>query len=82
MSWSEIKSTPNVELQGLLAAFSNYNTIHAFDGYDSDDVNRMAKDKPLVREQYRKANTMKEKFQSRVGVKKRKVVKTLSDILN
>ena len=49
MSWSEIKTTPTVELQGLMKGFENYNLIHAFDGYDAKDVATMDKDKPHVR---------------------------------
>ena len=46
MSWSEIKATPTIELQGLLKAFDNYSTYHAFDGYSSKEIDTMAKDKP------------------------------------
>ena len=52
MSWSEIKKTPIVELQGLVKAFQNYTIMHAFDGYDEKDIEKMAKDKPAVRSQY------------------------------
>tara|TARA_R100001443_G_scaffold115227_1_gene132526 strand:+ start:1168 stop:1425 length:258 start_codon:yes stop_codon:yes gene_type:complete len=72
MSWSEIKTTPTVELQGLMKGFENYNLIHAFDGYDAKDVATMAKDKPHVREQYSKSQRVKEEFDYKLG-KKRKV---------
>tara|TARA_R100001463_G_scaffold64241_1_gene117324 strand:- start:301 stop:555 length:255 start_codon:yes stop_codon:yes gene_type:complete len=71
MSWSEIKATPTVELQGLLKAFDNYSQYHAFDGYSDKDINQMAKDKPEVRNQYQKTQKTKDKFDIRMGRKKR-----------
>ena len=71
MSWSEIKATPTVELQGLLKAFDNYSQYHAFDGYNGKDISQMAKDKPEVRSQYEKSKIIKDKFDIRMGRKKR-----------
>lgn len=81
MSWLEIKSTPNVELQGLLQALRNYTNIHAFDGYDEKDINNMAKEKPDVRRQYNNSMQLKERYEEKAGVKKERV-KTFSGILN
>ena len=69
MSWSEIKATPTVQLQGLLKAFDNYSLYHAFDGYSSKDIAQMAKDKPDVRKQYEKSQRIKDKFDIRMGRK-------------
>ena len=52
MSWSEIKATPRIELQGLARALSEFNVLHSFDGYDAKDIDNMAKDKPNVRTKY------------------------------
>ena len=79
MSWAEIKSTPNVELQGILKAYQNYSIIHAFDGYSEKDVNTMAKENPSVRTQFADSRRTKERFEMKVG--KRKKVTSLRDIL-
>ena len=71
MSWSEIKATPSVELQGLAKAFDYHTTYHAFDGYSSKDINNMAKDKPNIRAQYEKTQKVKEKFDIKTGLKKK-----------
>ena len=42
LSWSEIKSTPRFELEGLLLAFGEHSRLHSMDGYDSEDINDMA----------------------------------------
>ena len=52
MSWAEIKSTPRIELEGILAAYSEWNTLHSFDGYNDNDISEMAKNRPEVRSQY------------------------------
>ena len=71
MSWSDIKATPMIELQGLLKAFDNYTVYHAFDGYNSKEINTMAKDKPEVRKNYAKSQRIKEKYDIVLGKKKR-----------
>mgnify|MGYP003627128829 CR=1 FL=1 len=81
MSWLEIKATPNVELQGLLSALRNYTNIHAFDGYDANDIKTMAKDKPHVRKQYNDSMELKERFEEKAGIKK-KGTNTFSGLLN
>ena len=52
LSWAEIKATPRYELQGLATALSEFNILHSFDGYDNEDVDSMAKDKPRIRSKY------------------------------
>jgi len=54
MSWSDIKRTPRVELEGLLQAYAEYSILHSFDGYSDKDISEMAKNKPEVRAQYAK----------------------------
>ena len=73
MSWSEIKNTPRQELVGLIAAMSNYNILHSFDGYTPEEVGNLAKDKPQIRSQYGEAMDLKAKYEMRSG-KGRKVV--------
>jgi hypothetical protein len=62
LSWSEIKSTPRIELEGLLCSLAEYQVLHSMDGYDSDDVGKMAKQKPQVRSQYAKYMGQKAKY--------------------
>ena len=79
MSWSEIKSTPMTELQGLVKAHGNYSLYHAFDGYNSKEIDTMAKDKPEVRENYAKSQRMKNKYDILLG--RRKAIKSFRELL-
>jgi len=72
MSWPDIKATPRIELEGLLAAFSEYREVHAFDGYSSEDVSRMAKDKPQVRSQYNQHMEAKARLDKKLGKKRQR----------
>lgn len=62
ISWEEIKNTPRVELDALLKGLNNFNILHAFDGYSSDDVSEMAKKNPSIRGEYSKTQQMQAKF--------------------
>ena len=42
MSWNEIKHTPNHELQGLLRASQEYQSLHSMDGYTDKDISEIA----------------------------------------
>ena len=71
MSWSEIKSTPRHELVALLGAMGNYNILHQFDGYNPDEIGKLAKDKPQIRSDYSKSMNLKRAYEVRSGAKKR-----------
>ena len=43
MTWKEIKETPRMELEGLLAASHEYELLHSMDGYEGKDISDMAK---------------------------------------
>ncbi len=62
LSWSEIKDTPRIELEGLLCALSEHQVLHSLDGYDSDDIGKMSKTKPILRSQYAKYMSQKAKY--------------------
>jgi len=62
LSYTEIKESSRKELVGLLNGLSNYNTIHAFDGYTSDDISEMAKKNPSVRGDYAKTQAIKARY--------------------
>tara|TARA_X000001382_G_scaffold128765_2_gene119211 strand:- start:316 stop:579 length:264 start_codon:yes stop_codon:yes gene_type:complete len=81
MSWDEIKSTPRVQLDGLLLALQNYTTMHAFDGYNDKDINEMAKNKPEVTSQYSESKRVKRKFELRAGIQKVEKYQSLSEAL-
>ena len=70
MNWSEIKATPRQELMGLLGAMSNYNQLHQFDGYSSEDIGNLSKEKPQLRSEYNKAMDLKAKYEIRSGQKR------------
>ena len=72
MSWPDIKATPRVELEGLMAAYSEYNEVHAFDGYTAEDISEMAKNKPQVRSQYRQHIEAKHRLNRKLGLKRKK----------
>ena len=69
MSYEEIKSTPRHELEGLLRALSNFNTLHAFDGQTAREVNEASKNNPQLRKDYNKHIAMKEKYDLLIGRK-------------
>ena len=72
MSWPDIKSTPRIELEGLMQAYNEYITIHNFDGYSSEDVSEMAKNKPQVRTQYMEHMEAKARLDKKLGKKRQR----------
>lgn len=62
LSFTEIKECTRTEVLGLLIGLNNYNAVHAFDGYNSKDINEMAKNNPSVRGDYAKTQQMKAKY--------------------
>lgn len=62
MSWDDIKNTPKHELMGLIYAYSEYNVLHSFDGYNEKEVNEMAKNKPEVRNQWSEYKAAQRKY--------------------
>ena len=69
MSWEEIKRTPRMELEGLLSAMYEYDTMHSMDGYDDKDVSDMAKNKHSIRSSYNKYLATRRKYESMIGKK-------------
>ena len=67
MSWEEIKRTPRIELEGLLSAMYEYDTMHSMDGYDDKDVSEMAKNKPSIRSSYTKYLETRRKYEDMIG---------------
>ena len=72
MSWSEIKQTPREEIMGLVAALNQYELLHAYDGYTSDDINNMAKNNPNIRSDYTKYLETKARYEDRANIKRKK----------
>ena len=79
MSWSDIKRTPRVELEGLLQAYAEYSILHSFDGYSDKDVSEMAKNKPEVRSQYGKYIEANRNLKRKLGVEEKS--KSFKDLL-
>jgi len=71
MSWAEIKSTPRTELEGILAAYREYELLHAYDGYSSEDIGKMAKDRPEVRSGYSKYMEANAKLKRKLGIQQK-----------
>ncbi len=67
MSWPDIKATPRIELEGIMEAYREYSTVHAFDGYSPEDVSQMAKNKPQVRSQYLEYKEAKHRLNIKLG---------------
>ena len=81
ISWSELKSLPRHELDGLMLAYTNYNNIHAFDGYSPKDIAELSKNKPDTRKQYNESMQLKAKFEERAGMKKKKKVISFTELM-
>ena len=79
LSWSEIKTLPRKELEGLLYGLSQYSRMHQFDGYDEKDISEMAKDKPKVRTDYYKYMELKREYEERLGTERK--AKTFEGII-
>ena len=71
MSWSEIKSLPRKELEGLLYGLSQHSRMHQFDGYDEKDISNLAKDKPKIRSDYFKYMELKREYEERLGMERK-----------
>tara|TARA_Y100001973_G_scaffold105696_1_gene179923 strand:- start:387 stop:668 length:282 start_codon:yes stop_codon:yes gene_type:complete len=65
VSYTEIKECTRTELLGLTIGLSNYNVMHAFDGYSDEDISEMAKKNPSVRSDYAKTQRMKARYRTK-----------------
>lgn len=72
LSWTEIKSLPKQELEGLLYALSQHSRYHQFDGYDEQDIGELAKNKPQIRSDYYAYRKLKDEYDEKMGVKRKK----------
>ena len=62
MSWNEIKETPRMELEGLLAANYEFSLLHSMDGYEPKDINEMAKNRPSIRSDWQRYLAQRRKY--------------------
>jgi len=67
MSWKEIKNTPRMELEGLLAACHEHDLLHAMDGYEAKDISDMAKHRPKIRGDYNRYMDQRRKYEELSG---------------
>jgi len=63
MSWKEIKETPRMELEGLLAANYEFSLLHSMDGYEAKDINEMAKRRPSIRSDWQRYLAQRRKYE-------------------
>tara|TARA_R100000458_G_scaffold49388_1_gene48949 strand:+ start:1284 stop:1595 length:312 start_codon:yes stop_codon:yes gene_type:complete len=81
MSWKEIKETSREEVTGLVAAYNIYTQLHAYDGYNADDIKHMAKDKPEIRSQYNKYLELNDNYKIKSGQKRTYSTTSFADVL-
>jgi len=62
MSWAEIKTTPRFELEGLGRGLTEFNTLHAFDGYSAEDLKETFKSKPELRDKWNEYQASRRKY--------------------
>ena len=82
MSWTEIKQLPRHEVSGLVVAFNIYTQMHAYDGYNADDIKNMAKDKPEIRSQYNKYLEINDNYKIKAGQKRQHTKTSFKDVLS
>jgi len=70
MSWEDIKKAPRWELEGLLEAYNEHETLHSMDGYTEKNISDMAKDNPEVRTSWRKYKESQAKYEEMIGLKR------------
>ena len=63
MTWDQIKSTPRMELEGLMAAVHEYNLLHSMDGYEPKDISDMSKHRPKIRSDYNRYMEQRRKYE-------------------
>ena len=80
MSWNEIKKTPRWELNGLLGAYYEYQSLHSMDGYTDKQVNDMAKHDNTVRGKWNEYQATRRKYEELTG-QKRKRVTSFKDLM-
>ena len=68
MSWEDIRNSPRYELRGLLSAYNEYENLHSMDGYTSDEISDMAKNKPSVRSNWHKYLETQRKYKEMIEV--------------
>jgi hypothetical protein len=67
MTWDQIKSTPRMELEGLMAAVHEYNLLHSMDGYEPKDISDMSKHRPKIRGDYNRYVSQRRKYEEMIG---------------
>ena len=67
MTWKEIKETPRMELEGLLAASHEYELLHSMDGYEGKDISDMSKHRPKIRSDYNRYMEQRRKYEELSG---------------
>jgi len=69
MPWEELKRTPRMELEGLLAAYHEFNLLHSMDGYEPKDIGDMAKHRPSIRGDWNRYMAQRRRYEEMMGQK-------------
>jgi wobble nucleotide-excising tRNase len=69
----------NERAQYELERNATYTSIHAFDGYSSDDIGKLAKDKPQLRSDYSKSMETRARLEEKIG--RKRVVGSFKDLV-
>jgi len=80
MPWEEIKRTPRMELEGILAAYSEYNLLHSMDGYEPKDIGDMAKHRPSIRGDWSRYMEQRRKYEELSGKKSKGSESALAEL--
>ena len=72
MSWHDIQLCSRAELNGLLSAYSTYETMHAFDGYTSETVGELAKNDSSIHGKFARSQELRARMEERMGIKRKK----------
>tara|TARA_R100001463_G_scaffold78600_1_gene132932 strand:+ start:4100 stop:4402 length:303 start_codon:yes stop_codon:yes gene_type:complete len=70
MSWHDIKNCSRSELNGIIQAYSTYETMHSFDGYTSEAISQLAKNDKSIPSKYAKYKEVRARMEDRLGKKK------------
>ncbi len=81
MSWKEIKESSREEITALVGAYSIYESMHSYDGYNAEDIKHMAKDKPEIRSQYNKYLELNDNYKIKAGQKRTHTKNSFKDVL-
>ena len=82
ISWSEIKTMPSWEIEGLMGALNEYNALHSMDGYTDKEISDMAKNRPSIRQSWHAYKAKQAKYNEMIGKENKKDFSSLKALKN